>query len=383
MRQIKRLVIGLFGLLLAQTAHAAPDLKAMHGVWSGTIGNLPVQACYNASDYTNDGRYFYLNRLSTIPLISDTKKPGELTEGWPDQKKVARWRIGSITANGVEGAWTGNGRTLPIRLTRMRFAVSEDSDSPCGSLAFVQPIIAATRIVKRPGRVHGLAVEKWKLATPDESVSIESFQLRGTGPAIAAINQRLRESFDHSEEGWKWCLRNAGAWGGSYYDEVETRLLTAHWLSVMSHNENSCGGAHPNNSNQSILFDRQSGRQVDVYTWFGSAAPKREQVDGTSETIDEPTGKLFDLIMKLHPRTGEKDKECGDAVATASSWALELKADGVSFTPELPRVVMACGDEVVLPWAKLRPFLNSVGKREVAALLAERRQQRSPVAKAR
>lgn len=365
-----RPMVGLFGLLLAQAAQAAPDLSAMHGVWNGTIGNLPVHACYAAGEYSNEGKYFYMRRLSTIPLRADEKVPGDLTEGWADTKGVARWRITAITKDAVEGTWTGNGRTLPIRLTRQSFATTEDFDGPCGSLAFFDPIFAATRIVKSRGRVNGLAVEKWKLALSDESVSIESFQLLGSGQAIEGINRRLREPFDKPEDTWKWCLRNAGTWGGAYYDDFETRLVTSRWLSVMSRNENSCGGPHPNNSNQPILFDRQSGKQVDLYSWFESPFSNREKVEGISESIDSPSGKLFDLVIKLHPRTADKDKECGDAVANAWGWDLELKPEGIAFMPELPRVVMACGDEVVVPWTRLAPYLSSTGKKEVAALRA-------------
>ena len=42
------------GLFLSQPAQAAPDLKAMHGVWRGTIGNLTVHACYDAAEHSNE-----------------------------------------------------------------------------------------------------------------------------------------------------------------------------------------------------------------------------------------------------------------------------------------------------------------------------------------
>jgi hypothetical protein len=363
----------LVGLMLAQPALAAPDLKAMHGVWSGTIGNLPVQACYEAGDYSNEGKYFYLRRLGTIPLRADDEKAGELTEGWADTKGVARWRMTAITKDRAEGSWTGNGRTLPIRLTRLPFTTSEEFNTACASLAFVQPILAATRIVKTAAQVHGLAVEKWSLAYPDDSISVESFQLSGRGPAIAAINRRLRQPFDNADEGWRWCLRNARSFGAGYHDEVEARLVTARWLSVNLFNESFCGGAHPNNSNEPLLFDRRTGKLTDLYSWFGNANISREMVDGYSETIDTLTGKLFDLVLRLHPRASESEEDCGGAVTTASSWTLELRAEGIAFTPDLPRVVMACGDELVLPWARLTPFLSPTGKREVAALRAELR----------
>ena len=367
-----RLIVGLFGLLLAQTAQAAPDLEALHGVWRGTIGTLPVQACYDAGDHSNEGKYYYSKRLSTIPLRADVKTPGELTEGWAEGKDVARWRMTAIGKNSAEGTWSGKGRTLPIRLTRLPFATSEESSTACSSLAFVAPILAATRILRTPDRDHGLAVERWKLTYPDDSISVESVQLLGAGPAIAAINRRLREPFDKADDGWNWCLRNAGSFGADYHDGVAVKWVTSRWLSVNLFNESYCGGAHPNNSNQPILFDRRTGKVADLYSWFGSAFSNREKVEGYSETIDSLKGKLFNQVIKLHPRTADKDKECGDAVETASSWTLELKVDGIAFTPDLPRVVMACGDEVVLPWARLEPYLSPIGRREVAALRAKR-----------
>lgn len=357
-------------LVVPQPARAAPDLKAMHGVWQGTIGDLPVHACYDAGESSDDGKYFYLRRLDTIPLKAVEKKPGELTEGWADGKDVAHWRMTAIGKDRAKGTWSAKGRMLPIRLSRLPFATSEEFDGPCGSLAFFDPIFAATRIVKTPVRVHGLAAETWKLAYPDDSISVESFQLTGTGPVIAAINRRLRDPFDKADEGWKWCLRNAGAWGADYHDEIEAQLVTARWLSVTARNENFCGGAHPNNSSQPILFDRQNGKPVDLYDWFGGASSIREKVEGYPETIDTLTGKLFDLVLALHPRASESEEDCGGAVKSASSWTLELKAEGIAFTPDLPRVVMACGDEVVVPWNKLTPFLNSTGKQEVASLRA-------------
>ena len=364
---MRTLLFGFFGLILAQTAQAAPDLEAMHGVWRGTIGNLPVHACYDAGDYSNEGKYYYSKRLSTIPLRADDKTPGELTEGWA-AKDVARWRMTTIGKDQAEGAWSGKGRTLPIRLTRMPFATSDESSTACSSLAFVEPILAATRIVRTPARDHGLAIEKWKLAYPDDSISVESVQLKGARPAIAIINRRLREPFDKADDGWKWCLRNAGPFGAGYHDAVTVSWVTSRWLSVNLFNESYCGGAHPNNSNQPILLDRRTGNAANLYSWFRSAFSNREKVEGYSETIDSLKAGLFELVIRTHPRTGDKDKECGDAVETASSWTLELKAEGIAFTPDLPRVVMACGDEVVMPWAKLKPYLSAIGKKEVAAL---------------
>lgn len=362
----------LLGLAAAQPAIAAPDLKQFNGVWQGTIGTLPVQACYDGGEYSSDGKYFYSKRLKTIPLIADDKKPGDLTEGWADSKGVARWRMTSIGKHQAAGAWSGNGKTLPIRLTRVAFVVDEDFDRRCSSLAFVQPILDATRIVKSAARIKGLPAERWALAAPDGSISVTSFQLLGSGPALAAINRRLREPFDKSEEGWKWCLRNARSFGAHYQDSTETKLVTNRWLSVNAHNDSFCGGAHPNTSNQAILFDRRTGAVVNLYDWLAAGNVHREKVEGYEETLDTLKNPLRAAVIKRHPRNAGGD-ECRETIQATDSWLLELKATGIAFTPDLPRVVMACGDAVELPWAALAPFLNPAGKREVAALRAELR----------
>ena len=369
---MRGLIFGVLGLLLAKTAHAAPDLTAMHGVWSGTIGNLPVHVCYDAGDYSNDGKYFYLKRLSTIPLKSDEKNRGELAEGWADGKDVAHWRMTAIGKDRAAGTWSANGRALPIRLSRLPISTSDEAGTACSSLAFVDPILAATRIVRTLARDHGLAIERWKLVYPDDSISVESVQLKGAGLAIATINRRLREPFE-ADYGWKWCLRNAGPFGADYHDGVALKLVTSRWLTANVFNESFCGGAHPDNSSKPILFDRKTGKVADLYSWFGKAFSSREKVEGYPETIDSLKGKLFDLVLTLHPRAGESEEECGGAVRTASSWTLELKAEGIAFTPDLPRVVMACGDEVVLPWGRLEPYLSTLGQKEVTLLRTELR----------
>ncbi len=358
-------------LMLAKPATAATDLQAMDGVWQGTIGTLPVRACYDAGEYRSEGRYFYVRNLTTIPLIADRDKPGELTEGWADDKDVARWTIDGISGHTLAGTWRGKKRTLPIRLRRIAFTTDEVFDRACSSLAFVEPIVAAARIVRRTERLNAvLTAEQWTLAYPDDSVSVESFQLPGTGAAIDAINRRLREPFENSEEGWAWCLRNTGSFGADYHYSIEPTLATARWLAVKASNDSFCGGAHPNTSNVATLFDRTSGAIVNLFDWFAPAAVRRTTYEeGT--TVDTLGPKLLRHVAGKIPFAERREEDCRPSVESATTWDLALTEKGIAFTPNLPRVMMACGDTVVLSWAELSPYLNAAGKREVAALRAE------------
>ena len=369
---MKRLLVLLAASLVASPAAAAVDLDAMHGVWKGTIGALPIRACYDAAGSTKDGKYYYERFLKTIPLKADDAMPGDLTEGWADTKGVARWTITAISADRAEGAWRGNGKTLPIRLTRLPFTADEDMPNVCSSLAFSQPIIAAGKIVRNPARAQGIAIERWQLVHPDsDGYEIRSFQLPGNDAATAAINRHLRKPFDDADEGWKWCVRFDGSWGGQYLETIEPTLATNRWLAINKHNESYCGGAHPNNSNVHTLFDRRTGSVVNLMDWMLPAMVHREKVEGFEETLDSLAGALSRYVVAKHPRNAPDDEECAEVIKTAEWWSLDLRRDGIAFIPELPRVVMACGDELVVSFRDLQPFLNATGKREVAALQAE------------
>jgi hypothetical protein len=364
--------LGLLLLLSAQPATAAVNLKTMNGVWEGTIGTLTVRACYDAGTYRNEGKYYYVRRLATIPLIVDEQRPGDLTEGWADTKDAARWTVTTIAPDRLEGLWTGGDKTLPIRLTRVAFAKDKEFETACASLAFFRPIFDAARLVKTPARVLGVPVERWRLATADkESVSIESVQFLSRDAASAAINRRLRAPFEDSDVDWRWCLRNSGAFGGSYHETIEPTLATNRWLAITEHNESYCGGAHPSNSNVPTLFDRRTGAVVNLMDWMQPTMVHRKKVEGFEETLDSLTGALSEFVVAKHPRNTPDDPECAEVIQTADTWKLKLRRDGIAFTPDLPRVVMACGDELVVSFRDLQPFLNATGKREVAALQAE------------
>ena len=56
-------------LIIGSCAQAADGFEpTWQGVWRGTIGALPVQACLDHRDYADQGAYYYLSHLSIINL---------------------------------------------------------------------------------------------------------------------------------------------------------------------------------------------------------------------------------------------------------------------------------------------------------------------------
>ena len=132
-------LLALIAVLSAGPALAA-DLKHFDGVWEGRLGKLPIRACYSGDANRSEGKYFYSRHLSTIPLIADENAPGDLAEGRPEAKDAARWRLTKISLNRAEGTWSGNGRSLPIHLTRVKLRADDEFDTPCSNLAFLGPV---------------------------------------------------------------------------------------------------------------------------------------------------------------------------------------------------------------------------------------------------
>ena len=67
--------LAAIALLAATPANAAVPNPQIAGVWDGTIGTLPVRACFVHESYGDQGAYYYRSKLVTIPSIADNKKP--------------------------------------------------------------------------------------------------------------------------------------------------------------------------------------------------------------------------------------------------------------------------------------------------------------------
>ena len=133
-----------------------------------------------------------------------------------------------------------------------------------------------------------------------------------------------------------------------FFDQlVAPRMVSRNFLTVAEASETSCGGVHPNTSIVYRTFDRQTGKPVDLHDWIGAPlAPDEARVLPTD---------LREAVLARWPDdrgVDEGAEECREAVASQDYWMLELTLDGISFTPDLPRVAMACGESVLLTPAK-------------------------------
>lgn len=348
------------------------------GVYEGTIGSLPIRACFDNSSYVA-GAYYYLKHLKPIALrTGEATSPDALAEfiGYYD-RTGGEWRSMRQTGETVTGEWRDGRRVLPIRLKSLTIKVGEHS-SPCEAKQFLGPRLAAARVVSSADKFAGVPITRLTFDHGPyfdaESVGIASFVIGGQPqPGDAAINASLRRvlpvGVDDSDSDFMSCMGDMhvqSGQDGSFEHDAQPEVLTTRWLGVLHTQGVYCGGAHPSFWQSRQVFDRQTGAEVDPAGWFAKGAlefyeyedpdgyyPKRP-VAGLSED-------LFTVMRRYWPM-GD-DNECIDVIDDKRyGWDIGLGQGGLTLKPELPHVVTACIESVTVPWGDLEPFLSDEGR---------------------
>jgi hypothetical protein len=113
---------------------------------------------------------------------------------------------------------------------------------------------------------------------------------------------------------------------------------------------------------------------VDLTAWLGDRAFARRpgKDDGGAWMISPALRGIAIGILKID------DQECREAMGEVDFWNLGLARDGLVLTPSLPHVIAACGDDAVVPFAAIAPFLSPAGKTQVARFRSSPAQAVSP-----
>jgi len=369
---VRKLAASLAFLVLPlNSAVAAPQQSNPKGVWDGTIGQLPVRACFDERGGESVGVYFYRSRFETIPLMKDDKGAWLFSEGWPDDAKAPRWSLTQIGWNAIGGNWAQGSRKLPIRLTRVPVAKQGEDEGPCSSMEFQQPRLEGLRVVRAAAVKDGVSYTKLTLDHRGhfgDSVAVESFELAGDNPAIRAINAVLKKPFDQKDDSsWLSCIREAFPWGGEHNESFEPRMISRRWLVVNHHWDGYCGGAHPDSSNSAKTFDLKTGREIDVRDWFTDRAVKRTRYEGDPEVFKTMQPEFRSLVIA----DWKGDEDCAGTIDSEEWWSFELTRSGFVFTPILAHVAQACEEDFALPFSKLLPYLTPEGRKAIAELQVE------------
>ncbi|WP_237479119.1 hypothetical protein [Lichenibacterium dinghuense] len=226
-------------------------------------------------------------------------------------------------------------------------------------LGAVSDVQAADRIVRLqtpPEVMKGVAAMPFIAGPEDEAERrINAALLRlDTSARRAAVQCRTAGGKD------SWWERN-----------IQVPMSGPRFLSYEITDNISCGGAHPDVSTMSIVYDLTNGAPVDWMSLLPTALTGKPALasgaDGTKMvTLSGQT--LYALYLTgYRPRSGDvkndgDDDECRGAVADAGdggsapgmmAW-IDAKKDGLVVQFDLPHVVQACADSVTIPIAALR-----------------------------
>jgi hypothetical protein len=357
-------------LALLAAATATPSGPAdLPGIWEGTIGTLPVRACFVQREWGTFGAYYYLSRRRLIPLEAP-EHGGGFDEGGSADGSPPHWTIESAGPSQLIARWTARGRTLPVRLARLARMTGEDS--PCSAIAFHRPRLEGVHPVRTRAAKDGVAYTRIVLDTAGrfEEVSFETFALDGPGEAAARINAALGTALAGDPPSWLECVTDALADSpneGGFDESLTPTMISRRWLAVSHHWDGSCGGAHPDSSNSYRLFDRTDGREVDLHDWLNASAVHRERPDGGEEVKTLLPALRTAILARWRPEA----PECDEPVRGEEYWTIGLTRTGMVFSPLLAHVVQACEEDFTIPFDRLRSFLTPEGAANIRALQAE------------
>jgi len=153
--------------------------------------------------------------------------------------------------------------------------------------------------------------------------------------------------------------------GGDWTRVVDAPMRGPGFLSLVITDSYSCDdAAHPDASTASIVYDLASGKPVNwAHLLPPSLTGKQDLADeGGSKFVTLSSKKLFALYMAGYTdggATGQDLQQCKGAMQSAGDppaanvW-LDAKSGGLAVEIELPHVVAACEDVVVIPADRLR-----------------------------
>ncbi len=363
---MRTLIRWLAMALAAVPAGAEAAAPPGEGVWQGTVGTLPVRVCLRASEEGgwDRGSYYYMNKLRPLRLEAAESGTG-LVERDEADKETARWSVAADESGAMRGEWRSGTRSLPVALRRVA-ANATSEDGPCASDAYIGPRLSPLRVMPSQAAKSRLRYTKltYSAGPAFPGVTLESFALPETLPGDRAINAALRLDPARKDGVGDYisCVRLALAMRGTdgdYAGTIEPAGVHADFLSAAVSIGYYCGGAHPDDVQYHLTFDRRTGKAVSLTGWFlGDAVirPKGSDVDGGT------ISRALRRVVLGHARFAAENAECREPVTSEEYWSLSLDRTGIGFTPQLPHVVQACAETWVVPFRELTPFLSPAGK---------------------
>ena len=237
--------------------------------------------------------------------------------------------------------------------------------------------LSVSKPAEQPRQTRFLPAETGRFGDVDYRWYIEpSSQVRyiqlqsGYSPdRLDKLNAVLRDRHLKLAEDTLTCLSSPNL--GQSYQNVSTEVARADQdiVSVTSHIEFDCGGAHPDFYRQSIVLAVDSGRRLlleDLYLLTGALPKGLDLVNRKPENLYyDYVDKRAEVVKQLAMAAAgnEADLEAGCDYSLGGSWEFiddswYLSAQGLAVQPEFPSVARACEMDFIIPYAVLAAYRN-------------------------
>lgn len=235
------------------------------------------------------------------------------------------------------------------RLLIVGMAICLSGPVPWPRLVFAQaPSSGAVRLA--PVQQLRKGVDLWPLI----SAPISAPQQR-INTTLARLNQRLVRAVRRCDLGYTSALKQLGpeAKGQQPVAEdwdrtVEVTMSGPHFLSLVASEEADCGGMYPNSDQMALVFDINTGLEVDWTSMVASSSHPSAYADAVDD--GSMLGALvLPALRKL--AIAQAAKECRDVFDAGQSfliWPDARHQTIVAWPFDLAHVIQACGNPVDL-----------------------------------
>lgn len=383
----------LFAILLTSSLTASAsgfgNASPESGVWTGTIGDSKVMACFMRDDdppRANRSAYFYLRHSKLISLIPD---PDKKTLWFESNVKTPTgiWNI-NVQHDRITGHWSNSvtGKTLVILLKRFRSFSSEHSPSCDPETDLFDPVVYPQVLSEKVafGEEQTFNSRRYRVLSALEG-AVKSVELIGESKTMAVLNTLLSNELKVGISAYYGCPTNGEGYSGKsgknekpdYDSSTAPVFWNDQWISFVSRSSGNCGGAYPFSGFSYINWNLTTGQIANLWEWIKNSKKKDgfPQHDPYYFNYSAPESlnviiakKAIKQRLAFNPKEASEENNCLDVIKDNKEYMIHLSKNGMIFSQAFPHVTQACGDDIEIPYGQLMPFLTKKGRDAVSEI---------------
>lgn len=351
-RAWSRLLLGLVLLNTSLSALAADPAWA--GVWRGTIGKAPVSVCFEPD---GRGRYYYFAREAELALEPIGDLPDVWQETPPDSEKITGYLYLYTHPKKLNGDWTNAEGKKRVSIELKQVSSKTSVNEACSSAEYHQTQLVSQKV--HAGQTQVINGKSYRALTANGVSGVELQPPLSKGEE--AVNRQLRRDFEANRLDRLNCLADGKF--NEYESNADIDLWTRTWLVIGVSGETFCNTPHPNPFYGADVYNLSTGKKTEPESWFTPSVWKSKY---RNIAANSPFGRA---VLNYLPR--DLEQECREGVDENEFYNLWPTPKGMLFKPSLPYILKFCSAEFVVPYAKLKPFLNADGLAAVNELMQE------------